>query len=100
MGFDWILSSQRDAAEDDEDEDEVSEVGMVDEAVAGDAQAEDEREKRQREREEVLFEWNPRQRAPRSARRPPLPVFLSQDKEGASVRDGDNLLFRPGKVRL
>lgn len=32
--FDWILSSQRDAAEDDEDEDEVGEVGMMDEVVA------------------------------------------------------------------
>lgn len=48
MGFDWILSSQRDAAEDDEDEDEVSEVGVVDEVVAGDSQTENEREKRQK----------------------------------------------------
>lgn len=32
--FDWVLSSQRDAAEDDEDEDEVGEVGMMDEVVA------------------------------------------------------------------
>lgn len=48
MGFDGILSSQRDAAEDDEDEDEVSEVGMVDEVVAGDPQTGDERERRKR----------------------------------------------------
>lgn len=50
MGFDWILSSQRDAAEDDEDEDEVSEVGVVDEVVAGDSQTENEREERQKRR--------------------------------------------------
>lgn len=35
MGFDWILSSQRDTAEDDEDEDEVGKIRMMDEAMAG-----------------------------------------------------------------
>lgn len=35
--FDGILRSQRDAAEDDEDEDEVGEVGMMDEVVARDS---------------------------------------------------------------
>lgn len=48
VGFDGILSSQRNTAEDDEDEDEVGEVGMVDEVVAGHPQTEKEREKRQR----------------------------------------------------
>lgn len=45
MGFDGILSSQRNTAEDDEDEDEVGEVGVVDEVVAGNSQTENEREK-------------------------------------------------------
>lgn len=45
MGFDRVLGSQRNTAEDDEDEDEVCEVGMVDEVVAGNSQAENEREK-------------------------------------------------------
>lgn len=40
MGFDWILGSERNATEDDEDEDEVSEVGVMNEVVAGDSQAE------------------------------------------------------------
>lgn len=35
--LDGVLSSQRDAAEDDEDEDEVGEVGMMDEVVACDS---------------------------------------------------------------
>lgn len=38
MGFDWILSGQRNTTEDDEDEDEVGEVGVMDEVVAGDSQ--------------------------------------------------------------
>lgn len=38
MGFDWILSSQGNTTEDDEDEDEVGEVGVMDEVVAGDSQ--------------------------------------------------------------
>lgn len=38
VGFDRILSSQWDAAEDDEDEDEVGEVGMMDEVVACNSQ--------------------------------------------------------------
>lgn len=37
VGFDGILSSQRNTAEDDEDEDEVGEVRVVDEVVAGDS---------------------------------------------------------------
>lgn len=37
--FDGVLSGQRDAAEDDEDEDEVGEVGVMDEVVTGDSQA-------------------------------------------------------------
>lgn len=41
VGFDGILSSQRDAAEDDEDEDEVGEVGVVNEVVAGNSQTEE-----------------------------------------------------------
>lgn len=38
MRFDWILSSQGNTTEDDEDEDEVGEVGVMDEVVAGDSQ--------------------------------------------------------------
>lgn len=41
MRFDWILCSQRNATEDDEDEDEVGEVGVMNEVVAGDSQAEE-----------------------------------------------------------
>lgn len=48
VGLDGVLSSQRNTAEDDEDEDEVGEVGMVDEVVAGHSQTENEREKWQR----------------------------------------------------
>lgn len=44
MGFDWILSSQGNTAEDDEDEDEVGEVGVMDEVVAGNSQTENGRE--------------------------------------------------------
>lgn len=40
MGFDGILSSQGNTAEDDEDEDDVGEVGVMDEVVAGDSQTE------------------------------------------------------------
>lgn len=46
VGFDGILSSQRNTAEDDEDEDEVGEVGVVDEVVTGDSQAENHRTNR------------------------------------------------------
>lgn len=38
MGFDWVLSSQGNTAEDDEDENEVGEVRVMDEVVTGDAQ--------------------------------------------------------------
>lgn len=38
--FDWILGSQRNTTEDDEDENEVGEVGVMDEAVAGNSQTE------------------------------------------------------------
>jgi len=44
VGFDWILGSQGDTAEDDEDEDEVGEVVVMDEVVAGDSQADNGRE--------------------------------------------------------
>lgn len=44
MGFDWILSSQGNTAEDDEDENEVGEVGVMDEVVAGDSQTENGKE--------------------------------------------------------
>ncbi len=44
VGFDWILSSQGNTAEDDEDEDEVGEVGVMDEVVAGNSQTENGRE--------------------------------------------------------
>lgn len=37
VGFDGILSSQWNTTEDDEDEDEVGEVGVVNEVVAGDS---------------------------------------------------------------
>ena len=40
MRFDWILSSQGNTTEDDEDEDEVGEVRVMDEVVAGDSQTE------------------------------------------------------------
>lgn len=40
MGFDWILSSQGYTTEDDEDENEVGEVGVMDEVVAGNSQTE------------------------------------------------------------
>lgn len=98
MGFDGILSSQRDAAEDDEDEDEVSEVGMVDEVVAGDPQAENEQEKPQRE--EVFIHVRSDVRLARSRGEVTSPVFLSQDEKGASIRDGDDLLFGPGEIGL
>lgn len=45
MGFDRILSSQGNATEDDEDEDEVGEVGVMDEVVAGNSQTENGKEK-------------------------------------------------------
>lgn len=45
MGFDWILSSQGNATEDDEDENEVGEVGVMDEVVAGNSQTEDGKKK-------------------------------------------------------
>lgn len=44
MGFDWILSSQGNTTEDDEDEDEVGEVWMMDEIVAGNSQTENGKE--------------------------------------------------------
>lgn len=37
VGFNGILSSQWNTTEDDEDEDEVGEVGVMDEVVAGDS---------------------------------------------------------------
>lgn len=37
VGFDGVLSSQWNATEDDENEDEVGEVGVVNEVVAGDS---------------------------------------------------------------
>lgn len=40
VGFDWILSSQGNTTEDDEDENEVGEVGVMDEVVAGNSQTE------------------------------------------------------------
>lgn len=44
VGFDWILSSQGNTTEDDEDEDEVGEVGVMDEVVAGNSQTENGKE--------------------------------------------------------
>lgn len=44
MGFDWILSSQGNTTEDDEDEDEVGEVWVMDEIVAGNSQTENGKE--------------------------------------------------------
>lgn len=46
---DWVLSSQWDAAEDDEDENEVGEVVVMDEVVAGHSQAEGREEGRDRQ---------------------------------------------------
>lgn len=43
--FDWILSSQGNTTEDDEDEDEVGEVGVMDEVVACNSQTDNEKEK-------------------------------------------------------
>lgn len=39
MSFDGVLCSQREAAEDDEDEDEVGEVRMINEVVTGHSEA-------------------------------------------------------------
>lgn len=36
--LDWVLSSQRDAAEQDEEEDQVGEDGVVDDSVALEAE--------------------------------------------------------------
>lgn len=44
VGFNWILSSQGNTTEDDEDEDEVGEVGVMDEVVAGNSQTDNEKE--------------------------------------------------------
>lgn len=41
--FDWILGSQGNTTEDDEDEDEVGEVGVMDEVVAGNSQTDNEK---------------------------------------------------------
>jgi hypothetical protein len=40
VSSDWILSGQRNTTGDDEDEDEVGEVGVVDEVVTGHSEAE------------------------------------------------------------
>lgn len=48
VGFDWILSSQGDTTEDDEDEDEIGEVGVMDEVVAGHSQTEQGKEIKER----------------------------------------------------
>lgn len=46
MRLNGILSSQRNTAEDDEDEDEVGEVGVMDEVMAGDTQTENGKQQR------------------------------------------------------
>ncbi len=38
MSFDWVFSSQRKTTEYDEDEDDVGEVMMMNEVVAGDSE--------------------------------------------------------------
>lgn len=52
------------------------------------------------EREEVLLRDNPARENRRSGGDPASPVFLSQNKKGASIRDGDDLFLRPRKIRL
>lgn len=95
MGFDWILGSQGNTTEDDEDENEVREVGMMDEIVAGDSQTEN-GEKVRREVDYLSGSSTENHRGIKSA----SPVFLPENKEGASIRDWDNLFFGPRKLGL
>lgn len=88
--FDGILSGQRYATEDDEDEDEVGEVRVMDEVVAGDSQTEN---GRTRETHEIDLSESVGTEVRMIHLR--LPVFLSKNEEGASVRDRDDFFFGP-----
>lgn len=90
MRFDRILSSQRYTTEDDEDEDEVGEVRVMDEVVAGNSQTEN---GRIRERREIYLSESVGIKMRMTRLR--LPVFLSKNEEGASVGDRDDFFFGP-----
>lgn len=84
MRPDGVLGSQRAAAEDDEDQDEIGEDVVVDQSVTGHADAGD--------RQRLVGIFANRNKHERWLL-PDSRVRLAQAKKGAAFRDGKNLLF-------
>ncbi len=89
MSFDWVFSSQRKTTEYDEDEDQVGEVMMMNEVVAGDSETVNISmvNSRSEIRKIIIISkhhlyhfFN-------------IPVFLSKDEKGTSIRNRYNFLF-------